>query len=159
MPNNILHDWVMELGLRHQGVLLSAMRGCDIAPRHDPSKVAQRILRGAVLIPHGGRSIRPQSYITIEPSLVRWEIAMNSFSANWDHYPNHYVLHFVHAAEIIGYYGPVEEPVYSLRWQDWYKQACLIMHVNPETKEQLDHRLNADEKAFAEMQKAYKREA
>jgi hypothetical protein len=53
----------------------------------------------------------------------------------------------------------VEEPVYSLRWQDWYKQACLIMHVNPETKEQLDHRLNADEKAFAEMQKAYKREA
>ena len=38
----------MELGLRHQGVLISAMRGCDTAPRSDPSKVIQRILRGAV---------------------------------------------------------------------------------------------------------------
>ena len=49
---SILQNWVMNLGLRHQGVLVSSIRGCDNAPRHDPSKIIQRLLRGSILIPH-----------------------------------------------------------------------------------------------------------
>lgn len=33
MPS-IIQPWVENIGLRHQGVLVSAMRGCDTAPRH-----------------------------------------------------------------------------------------------------------------------------
>ena len=41
----IMQEWTQIIGMRHQGVLVSAMRGCDLAPRHDPSKFAQRLLR------------------------------------------------------------------------------------------------------------------
>ena len=46
---SILQPWVERIGLRHQGVIVSAMRGCDIAPRHDISKRIQRLLRGAIV--------------------------------------------------------------------------------------------------------------
>lgn len=155
--NSVLQPWVMQLGLRHQGVLLSACRGCDIAPRHDPSKLMQRLLRGAILEAHCGRAVKPVSYIVVEPDSATWWATMNSFSASWDHYPNHYVMHTIHAAEIIGYYGPVVTPTFSDRWQLWYHRCANVLHLNPETKEQLDKRLNADEAAFAAMQNEYER--
>lgn len=152
MGQSILQDWVTELGLRHQGVLMSAMRGCDLAPRHDPSKIAQRILRGAVLIPHAGRFANPASYITFERDELKWWAMISPFLESWDHYPNHYVVHFIHAAEIIGYYGPADYPVYAPRWEKVYLNACHKLHLNPESREQLDDRLNADEEKFKERQ-------
>lgn len=155
--SSILQPWVQDLGLRHQGVLVSACRGCDVAPRHDPSKLMQRILRGAILEPHCGREVKPVSYIVVEDDPTLWDAAMHAFSSSWDHYPNHYVLHVLHAAEIIGYYGPGKAPTYSHRWNKWYLECCYIMHLNPESKDQLDSRLNADEEAFGELQKGYHR--
>jgi len=154
----IMQEWTQIIGMRHQGVLVSAMRGCDLAPRHDPSKFAQRLLRGAVLIPHSGRFVNPGSYIAFEPNEEKWWSTINAFSASWDHYPNHYVMHFLHAAEIVGYYAPIGIPCYSDRWEKWYRQACNILHVNPESKAQLEYRLDADEEKFKELQKAYKRQ-
>jgi hypothetical protein len=156
MPS-ILQPWVEELGLRHQGVLVSAMRGCDLAPRHDPSKLAQRLLRGAVLEPHCGRMVKPVSYIVVEPDEKKWHDTMNAFVSSWDHYPNHYVMHFIQAAEIIGYSAPLFAPCFAERWKYLYEQCANILHLNAETKEQLDHRLNADEEAFGRMQLAYGR--
>ena len=156
MPS-IMQDWTHHIGMRHQGVLVSAMRGCDLAPRHDPSKLAQRTLRSAVLIPHSGRFANPASYITVEPDVAKWWVTMNVFSASWDHYPNHYVMHFLHAAEIVGYYAPDSHPAFSSRWCAWYHQGCNILHMNPETKDQCERRLNADEETFRRAQKAYNR--
>lgn len=156
MPS-ILQAWVEALGLRHQGAIVSAIRGCDVAPRHDPSKLAQRLLRGAVLEPHCGRAVKPVSYIVIEPDQRKWQETMNAFNGSWDHYPNHYVVHFVHAAEIIGYYGPADAPVFAERWLEFYYRAVHILHFNPETRTQLDDRLNADEQAFGQLQNAYGR--
>jgi hypothetical protein len=147
MPG-ILLPWVEQLGLRHQGVLVSAMRGCDTAPRHDPSKLVQRLLRGAVLTPHIGKYGNPKTYIQIEPNEEKWWEALNGFLRNWDHYPNHYVIHFVHATEIIGYHGPVDSPVFSNRWERVYLASVHALHMQPETKEQLDARLNANEEEF-----------
>lgn len=154
---SILQPWIERLGLRHQGVLVSAMRGCDLAPRHDPSKLAQRLLRGAVLEPHCGRFVKPVSYIVIEPDIKIWRDTMDAFISSWDHYPNHYVMHFIQAVEIIGYHGPVMSPVFADRWFQLYIKTANILHLNPESKEQLDQRLNADEQAFGELQKAYAR--
>lgn len=145
---SILQPWVENLGLRHQGVLVSALRGCDVAPRHDPSKLIQRLLRGSVLIPHCGRTGQPKTYIVVEPDLHKWWEAVTPFLRSWDHYPNHYVMHFIHATEILGYYAPDDEPSFGSRWFSFYSKACHALHVNPETREQLDHRLNLDEEAF-----------
>jgi hypothetical protein len=146
--NSTIRDWVSRIGRRHQGVLLSAMRGCDLAPRHDPSKIAQRLLRAAVLVPHGGRFANPKTYITVEPDAEKWREAMAAFLSSWDHYPNHYVVHFIHACEIVGYHGPHEFPVFGERFENFYLNACLALHVNPETREQLDARLLADNEKF-----------
>lgn len=152
MPS-VLREWVNGLGLRHQGVLMSAVRGCDIAPRHDPSKIAQRLLRGAFLIPHAGRFANPRTYIQYEEDETKWKDIMKAFMGNWDHYPNHYIVHFLHAAEIIGYHAPNDSPIYSERWLDFYRACCVTLHLNPETKEQLDGRLNADDETFMRRQR------
>lgn len=145
---SILQPWVENLGLRHQGVLMSAMRGCDVAPRHDPSKLIQRLLRAAVLVPHTGKYGNPKTYITIEPDGDKWWDIASPFLKNWDHYPNHYVMHFTHATEIIGYHGPEDLPVFSHRWLMVYHAVVRALHIQPETKEELDLRLNADEDTF-----------
>jgi hypothetical protein len=85
MPS-ILQSWVEKLGLRHQGVLVSAMRGCDLAPRHDPSKLAQRLLRGAVLEPHCGRVVKPVSYIVVEPDEIKWHMLIRLPHTNAETY-------------------------------------------------------------------------
>jgi len=151
MPS-ILLPWVQEVGLRHQGVIVSALRGCDTAPRHDPSKLAQRILRGAVLLPHCGRFANPKTYIVKEPDEQKWWEYMKPFLESWDHYPNHYVMHFIHAAEIIGYHGPLDDPTYSERWLRFYLRACHKLHLRHETAGDLDERLNAEEELFASRQ-------
>jgi len=148
MPS-IWQPWAQEIGLRHQGVLIAGVgRGCDIAIRHDPSKVSQRLLRGAVLVPHCGRFANPKTYIWQERDAGKWWAGLVPFMNSWDHYPNHYVVHFVHAAEVIGYCGPDEFPVFSSRWKEFYERACKTLHVNPEMADQLNARLDADEEEF-----------
>lgn len=98
MPS-IIQAWVENIGLRHQDVLISAMRGCDTAPRYDPSKLVQRLLRGAVLEPHCGRTGKPMTCIMVEPDHDKWWEIAYPFLRSWDHYPNHYVMHFIHAAD------------------------------------------------------------
>lgn len=145
---SIMQPWTMEIGLRHQGVLVSAMRGCDTAPRHDPSKMIQRLLRGAVLEPHCGRTGKPMTYIVIEPDPKKWWETASLFLRSWDHYPNHYVMHFIQATEIIGYLGPKESPVFSDRWEEFYLKACNALHLYPESPDQLNERLDREEVAF-----------
>lgn len=151
---SIFLEWTTKIGLRHQGVLVSAMRGCDTAPRHDPSKLAQRILRASVLMPHAGRLVNPASYITQEPDNEKWWDAVNPFLYSWDHYPNHYVWHFIHAAEVIGYLAPDEHPIHASRWRRFYFAACAKQHVAPESEREMNKRLNADEELFKERQLA-----
>ncbi len=155
--SSILQPWVEALGLRHQGVIVSAMRGCDTAARHDPSKLFHRLLRGAVLLPHCGRFATPLTYIVVEPDEDKWWAGVRPFLDSWDHYPNHYVVHVIHAAEIIGYYGPEESPVFGLRWLAFYRAACHKLHLFPETRTVLDDRLNADEALFKARQDALTR--
>jgi hypothetical protein len=44
MPS-ILQDWVTTTGLRHQGVLMAAVRGCDTLPRPAAAKTIARYYR------------------------------------------------------------------------------------------------------------------
>ena len=57
---NILKPWTEKLGLRHQGVLMSVIRGCDNAPKEDPCKSLARCLRFVLL---RSFSDKPSSFI------------------------------------------------------------------------------------------------
>lgn len=160
MPS-LWQPWLQDIGLRHQGVILAGVgRGCDVAVRHDPSKIAQRLLRAAVLVPHSGRFDHdPKRYIYIEDDYDRWRAAIVPFLDSWDHYPNHYVIHFIHAAQVIGYCGPEASPVFSTRWLEFYQEACATLHLNPESHVQMDKRLSAPTEEFEQQQHRVRRNA
>jgi len=66
-----------------------------------------------------------------------------------DHYPAHYIMHVLHATEIVAYKSPE-----GADWLWFYERLCKCIHVNPETEEQLDLRLGeVDEKLFAQSQR------
>lgn len=141
----VLQDWVLTLGLRHQGVLVSAIRGPDNVPKEDPAKSLVRTYRSYVLNCFCGDPAKASSFIEAVDGdeLVTRQ---RNFRRSFDHYPIHFVLHLVHAAEIVGYKHP--DAVVGFQWRTWYQQMCYKMHMQSESEEQLDARLNADEDSF-----------
>lgn len=140
---SILQPWVLELGLRHQGCLISAVRGCDTLPKDDPSKRLVRCLRADILVPF---SDQPSSFIEncrLDEVFAR----INIFVGDFDHYPVHYVLHLMHAAHIVGVYHP--SITSGDPWRVFYHKMCHKMHVWPEPEDVQHKRLTADEKTFA----------
>lgn len=146
---SIMQDWTMTLGLRHQGVLLTAVRGCDTAPKHSPSKALTRFLRSVLLNAHCGDPAKSRSFIEV-PTRESFDAAQRGFFDEWDALPTHYVLHLAHTAEVIGYHHP--DPGVADRWLTFYRAICRKMHVMPETMQALDARLGADEDTFARAQ-------
>jgi len=148
---SILRPWVEGLGLRFQGVLLSAVRGCDTAARHDVSKRLVRVYRAEILQTRlQGDPKKSKSFIE-HAEVYEAEARMNAFLDDCDHYPSHYVMHLTHAAEIVGYHHP--DPIRRDLWRSFYRQLCAKFHLAPETQEELRLRLEEDEEAFHAKQK------
>lgn len=140
---SILQSWVAELGLRHQGVLVSAVRGCDSLPKEHPSKRLTRVLRCDILVAHVGDPRKCVSFIEHVDDAT-FETRAGDFCASLDELPSHYLLHFAHACEILGYYHPTR----AARWLHVYRTIARKLHLTPETKAELDRRLNAGEQEF-----------
>lgn len=141
----VIQDWVLRLGLRHQGVLMTAVRGLDTSPKEDPVKALVRVLRGAFLNCFCGDPAKARSFIeTVEPRELFQR--MKAVTSSFDHLPTHYLLHLMHAAEVIGYKHP-DETIRGM-WFGFYNTMCHKLHLNRETEEQLDARLNATEETF-----------
>lgn len=148
---SVLQDWVMELpGLRHQGVLLTAIRGCDTAPKNDSSKLFTRCLRAMVLNAFVGDAKKAATFIEVVPHEVLIE-RFNAFRKNLDHYPHHYVMHLTHAIEVIGYHHPDE--LTRDTWRSMYQRLAIGLHMQPETMAQMDHRLTLCEEEFGKKDK------
>jgi hypothetical protein len=198
-PRAIQQDWTMTPGLRHQGVLMAAVRGCDTAVKEARSKTLVRYYRSAVLNTHCANPRDAQSFIEVPPNALAFETSVKGFMAEKDALPLHFVLHLMHAAEIVGYYHPdkTDRVVGILRgadrqdnavlptsaaalyptpdgiiregdqtwthtsgmlgtrmlWADFYFRMCHKLHINPDTREQLDARLDADEDTFGKEQR------
>lgn len=148
-PQAILHDWVMGLGLRLQGVLMSAVRGCDTVQRHDHSKVLVRIYRCEILRTQTGDPTTSKSFI-LAADVPKTRELMGQFLNDCDHLPQHYVMHFLHAAEILGYCHPDLER--RDLWQSFYTTACRKYHVRPESYTELLDRLEKNEDDFHKAQ-------
>lgn len=142
---SILQAWVTNLGLRHQGILVSSIRGCDTVAKHCALKELNQIMRGYILVPF---SDKPSSYIAYVGSDKLKEVMKDVLYEDIDHLPHHYVMHLIHAVAILGYYS--EKDRYNWNW--FYLKLCSKLHLGPESLEQLDRRLFAKEDDFARSQ-------
>jgi len=154
--------WTWQIPLVQQSVLILACRGPDGMDKFHPSKDLLRIHRATVLNAGKlGREIRPgegDNFMrltdfnvqgTTDDEVVNRGLMQNyfrkaskAFFGCIDSLPHHYVMHAIHAAEIIGYKHPDVDR--REMWEAFYRAACDDMHMNPETEEEMDARLSGD---------------
>lgn len=147
--SSIIQDWAADLGLRHQGVLVAAIRGCDSAPREDASKWLVRFYRGCLLRAHCGDVKKARSFMIWTEDEGEFWGHVGEFFKSIDHYPQHWLFHFMQAAHIMGRKMPGDQGDW---WLAFYHRFVCKLHLNPESEEQMDRRLGADEKTFAAAQ-------
>jgi hypothetical protein len=150
MKRAIIQDWVCDLELRHQGTLMTAVRGCDTVERDEPVKWLARFYRACVLNAHVGDVRKAKTFVVWTDNADDFWVYAGAVVRSHDHLPHHYIMHLIHAAEILGYKYPVEPQ--RAWWQRFYERMCAKMHMAPETETHLDERLNADEKTFDQNQ-------
>lgn len=133
MTDLVVQDWLAVCSWKQQTVLLSALRGCDGIEKEDPSKILTRFFRFTILLSADTQS----TFMQWKPSLLYPQ--MTYLVDHLDHYPMHWVLHFAHAAEIVGF----KHPDKSTRefWGEFYLRICAVFHMQGETEKQLDERL------------------
>jgi hypothetical protein len=142
IPNSVLQPWVMQLPRREQGVLLTAVRGCDLTPKYPLDSVERRLVgavRHAFMVPADSREVDLAPgcfFISQIPDPERFK------PSAMGHYPQHWVSHILHAIEVLGY----RHPVTSRRemWFALYVKLCHSLHLNPETKIEMVTRLSED---------------
>lgn len=158
-PKPVTQEWVHGLTFMQQTVLLTAIRGPDGLPKYHPVKYLLRWYRRSTLIssldgyvlarPYldGGGSFMGKSF---ELSDRDWINELDDLAGKYiqslDEVPHHFQLHFMHAAEIVGYKHP--EELVAIWWRSFYFRLVNDMHLNPETSEQLDRRLGDDRDAW-----------
>jgi hypothetical protein len=160
---SVLQEWVQELPLMQQSVLLSAIRGPDGQPKYNPTKMLIRWYRRCVLIsafdgrvletpydPNGGGFTGPCfdyaacAHAIATNSVQRWYENMSGvtgqFLRHLDALPSHYIKHFREAIQILGY----KHPDTHIRhyWHDVYIRMANDLHLLIEPEEMMDKRLS-----------------
>jgi hypothetical protein len=132
----VLLDWVAELPLMMQSVLLSATRACDGISKHDVSKKLVRKVRAQVFV--DARPVTKQSFL--QKDTETFSEIVQEFCSDIDKYPVHFVSHIWFALEIIGYLHPDK----NIKAQYFAAYSTIIdsLHLNIETKAQLHSRLD-----------------
>ena len=132
-PCSVVRPWMNHLPFKMQTVMLVALRGFDGVGKHDRSKPLIKALRMTLL-----QNANPNSGFMEHMNLSLEQVF--SFLEEESHsYPMHWLMHFAHAAEIIGY----EHPQYGVRvwWSHVYHMVCDVLHVTAESKTQMWERL------------------
>lgn len=141
---SVLQNWVMELPLRFQGTLLTAVRGCDDEPKQwhatgfadSPGRRTTAFIRYCFMNPADAREIDiPGAFFQSTPP--------EDFKpSEFGHLPQHWYAHVMHALEIIGYHHPdVKLSRQALRM---YVKMVHGFHLNIESRDQLHQRLTED---------------
>ncbi len=136
MSRSVLQSWATRnLSLKMQAVLLASVRGPDGVRKYSDAKVMTRALRSCFLV--AAHPI-PNDYLGYGPDLEDRHV--DEFLEDVDEYPYHWLAHFMHAAEVVGYWHPNE----TTRgvWNRIYRLLCGAMHVTPESFEEMNVRLS-----------------
>lgn len=138
--NSVLKDWVSNLPLREQGTLLTAIRGCDLTPKYPLDSIERNLtafVRCAVMNPFDEREIDREAGCFMQSNIQDdWK------ASAFGHYPLHYVMHLVHALEIIAYRCPDID--FMRQALVAYNKFVTSFHLNPETIEEMTERLGED---------------
>lgn len=142
---SVLQDWVMELPLRHQGTLLTAVRGCDDEPKQwtsrgvadAPGRRLTAFIRYCFMNPADPREVDREvgAFFQSQPP--------DPFRpSEFGHLPQHWYSHAMHALEVIAYrcpHGPN-----NLRALVLYLAMVDNLHLQPESGQHMDERLTED---------------
>ena len=128
---SVVQDWLRECSFKQQTVLLTAIRGCDGLPKGHTIKKVVRSYR-SIILKNADTSTTFMKFRLEEDDI-------KNFTSNIDHLPIHYITHFMHGCEIVGYYHPDLEIRYY--WKELYFGLCNALHLNPETKKENAWRL------------------
>ncbi len=134
--SSVVRPWLADCcSFKMQAVLLSALRGCDGLPKEDISKQITRKYRSVLFFP-AEKEIAKRTFMNTDgatPEIIQ------QFCSHLDHYPMHWLMHFTHAIEIVGY----KHPDIDIRnwWGRLYSNICCGLHVRPETVEECNYRL------------------
>lgn len=145
---SVLQDWVMEIPLRQQGVLVIALRGPDGVRKEDAAKPLIRTLRGIVM--NSGREGGPMKMDTLwasDPFMTtyhisyadRWQDTVELFMDSWDSYNIHFLQHLAHAFAVCGIHHPLPDVRQNCWW--FYQYTAFKLHYKPETEEEFSYRL------------------
>jgi len=154
---SVIATWAEALSLQQQTVLVLAGRGPDGAGKHHKCKPVIYAYRATVF--KSARLGREMQDHEFAPSFMdhrwltsayaqEWKTACQDFLTSCEELPHHYVLHFTHAVEIVGYKHPDEDV-----GNKWFQLYCALvndMHFNIETREQMDKRLGDWDRRFWE---------
>lgn len=142
---SVLQDWVMNLPLRFQGTLLTAVRGCDVEPKqwtktgvaYSPGRRLTAFIRYAFMIPADEREIDS------EEGAFMMSTPPHPFKpSQFGHLPQHWYSHVMHALEIIGHSHP--QKTTRIIAKTCYIAMVRNNHCNEETPAQLFERLTED---------------
>lgn len=142
---SVLQDWVMELPLRYQGTLLTAVRGCDVEAKqwmssgvaYSPGRRLTAFIRFCFMNPADPREIDAEEgsfFMSTPPDPFK--------PSAFGHLPLHWYTHAMHALEIIGDRHPVIE--IADRAGKLYVEMVHALHLNEETAEEMERRLTED---------------
>ncbi len=172
VKRSVLQDWVHDLTFMQQGVLLAAVRGPDGIRKDHVAKLLLRWLRRSMLVcafdgtvvmnpwdPRGGSFTGPslaapsgpvsQSVkdLPVTGEHETWMQGMDRVLTDYfrtvDELPHHFQLHFMHAAEILGYKHP--DPTIRAWWHKTYLRLVNDLHLLPEPEERMNWRLGDQE--------------
>lgn len=154
----VTQEWTHKLSMMQQTVLLTAVRGPDGIGKYHPTKYMLRWYRRCTLIcalegialdtpydPRGGSFTGPSYGGFTEHH--DWRVHMDKIFAEYlkslDELPHHFQLHFMHAAEIVGYKHP--RLITREWWKSVYYELARDMHLIPEPESDMDKRLGDNE--------------
>lgn len=143
---SVVRAWVANCcSFKEQAVLLSALRGCDGIPKEDISKKFTRKLRATMLYPATIHVMSREVDSYMKTVITKDDVTY--FVKHLDHYPMHWVMHFAHACEIVGYRHPNNE-IQSF-WMDVYQRmVCEGLHLHKEFLCDLDARLGDEDEWY-----------
>jgi hypothetical protein len=125
----VLQEWMGKLPWKQQSVILSSLRGPDTNRPINVKKIT-RWLRGITQ-----NNADPSTDYMKKLELPN----LNDLKEELEFCTVHYFCHLLHTFEIIGEMHPDKE--IRIIAKNYYIGLVDALHLNPETKEQLDERL------------------
>jgi hypothetical protein len=130
LNKSVLQDWVIELSLKKQTVLIETTRAPDIL---QSEKILQlkRFLRMMIL----KNADKASDFMNVIPILPKYEELKREFESMSVHSFHHLLM----TIEILGYEHP--SPNIKSMCNRFYVDGVCSLHHNPETYQQMNERL------------------